>query len=307
MNNTLLHKEKFKHLKNEHATYNLPKAIIFACGATLSVSLMSFFVKLTNSNIGESTQLFFRFAISFIYILVFLGIRKLQGKKTAIKPRQISLHFVRAVSSFLAIFTLFITVRHISLVDAYLLGASNQIFVALFTMLIYKTKYNSKIWLGIACAFFGVTSILKPDMQIFNYSALCGLASGMFTAVSLLSGQQLNKENKIHAIIFNYFLLTFIFSVIIVVFHWQTPNTHELLLLIAIGIFGTMYQDFIMRSLTYAAAYTISPLLYLSVVHSVFLGWIFLGDIPDIFSLIGAVLICGGNIYIIKLSAKASQ
>ena len=69
--------------KNKH--FHLPRAILFSFLSALSFSIMAVFVKLAAPHTTNSMTILFRFGISFLYILIILGIRRLQHKEISLK------------------------------------------------------------------------------------------------------------------------------------------------------------------------------------------------------------------------------
>ena len=104
---------------------------------------------------------------------------------------------------------------------------------------------------------------------------------------------------------FYYFPLTFIISGIFCIFNWRSPDLITILFLVAIGIVGTAYQELLTRALLRASPKIVSPLLYFSVIFSGFLGWFFWGYVPDLFFLVGMILVILGCIFSI-IYAKES-
>ena len=73
-----------KKVMERKSHFHIQKAVIFSIGAAFSFSVMAFFVKLLSPYTNTSMIIFFRFGVSFLYVLVVLGIRNLQNRKISL-------------------------------------------------------------------------------------------------------------------------------------------------------------------------------------------------------------------------------
>ncbi|MGD9107927.1 MAG: DMT family transporter [Gammaproteobacteria bacterium] len=275
---------------------NLKKATIFSLCAALSLSIMASFVKLAAPHIHNNMIIFFRFMISFIYIFSIFLIKKMKKMYFPIKTQHFKLHVLRAIASMMIMLLLYYSLAYIHLVDANLLFMTNPLFVPIFTLLLFHIKTSKKNWLFIISAFIGITLIIKPGHELFNPVSLIALSSGIIAGLTILIIRILSIYDHPHTCMFYYFSLAFLFSGIISIFYWETPNLHTLILLLPIGIFGTCYQEFLIRASQFAQARIVSTLMYTSIIFSGLIGWQVWGEIPDLLSWIGIILVCTGSI-----------
>lgn len=80
----------------------------------------------------------------------------------------------------------------------------------------------------------------------------------------------------------------------------MAPTFDQWLLLLGVGGFYALTQYLIILAYRQASAAQISPFNYTVVVFSGLLGWMFFGNIPDLVSLFGTLLICAGGILSIR-------
>ena len=77
---------------------NIKKAVIFASFGALSYSVMAVLVKLVSAHTTKEMIVFFRFFISFIYLLIVLAHRSLFKKPVSLKTSNLKLHLLRATA-----------------------------------------------------------------------------------------------------------------------------------------------------------------------------------------------------------------
>jgi len=277
------------------------RAIILGVIAALCYSVMSLLVKLLANDTNTSMTVFFRCMVGLFWISFALIFKHLRGKRFTIKTKHFGLHFLRAVTGFAAILTLYYALRHVPLADANSLAMTYPLFIPILGAIFLGTKTNSKNWLALITGFIGIIFIIKPYSNTFNPIALIALITGIALAVVFLCIHELAKRNDDpHTILIYFFILTFILSGILAIFSWETPNLETLIDLLLIGLVGAIYQEFLTRSLSYASPKIVSPLLYLCVVFSGLFDWIFWAHIPDLYFWIGMTLVSFGCIFSIK-------
>ena len=276
---------------------SVKRAVILGIAAAFCYSIMVFLVKLISGRTTESMTVFVRFAVSLFWVVSVLGYKRLRGEYFSLKTKHPGLHLLRACSGFVAIFALYIALKYVPLVDANLLAITYTLFIPLLSFIFLGTKTSIKNWLALGVGFVGIIFILKPCGGVFNPMMLIALIAGLASAVSFLGVHELAKDDGHYTIMFYYFPLTSVLSGIFSIFNWRTPDLMTMLVLVTIGIVGTAYQELLTRALLYASPKIVSPLLYLSVVFSGFLGWLFWGYVPDLFFLLGMILVILGCIF----------
>jgi drug/metabolite transporter (DMT)-like permease len=281
-------------------TKNIRKAVIFALLSAVSLSLMALFVKLASPNTNNNMTVFFRFSISFIYIFIIMVVKKAKGQVFPYKTKHIWLHILRSFLSFATMMLFYYSLKYISLVNGNLLVMTNALFIPILSFLIFRKKTNFSHWGAVIIGFIGVVLVLNPDPATFNSKSLIALGAGFAGALAIMTIRIISKYDLPHTSMFYYFPLAFIMSAIVSIFNWQTPDLDTLILLLCVGIFGTFYQEFLIRASQYAASKIISSLLYTSIVFSGFLGLIFFGEAPSLISVFGIVFVCLGSLLTIK-------
>ncbi|WP_108649482.1 DMT family transporter [Dongshaea marina] len=285
-----------------NTTQNLRKAVLFSLLSAASMSIMVLFVKLAAPHTNNNMTVFFRFAVSFAYILMVILFKKSQGMQFQFKTAHPWLHLFRAIASVSAMMLLYYSLKYISLVDGNLLVMTNALFVPIFAFILYRQRTNTAHWIAVILGFIGVVFVLKPDATLFHPASLIALGAGVMAAIAIMTIRAISQYDPPHTSMLYYFPLAFVISGSISIFDWETPDHHTLMLLLAVGVFGTLYQEFLIRASRYASSKLISSLLYTSIIFSGLFGAIFYKEIPDTLSLIGIVLVLAGSVLTMRFA-----
>lgn len=281
---------------------DINKAVLFSLLAAASMSIMALFVKLAAPHTNNNMTVFFRFTISFIYIAAIIVIKIARGQSFPYKTQHLPLHLFRASVSVATMMLFYYSLRYIPLIDGNLLIMTNALFIPILGIFILKKITGGKHWLAVLLGFIGIALLLKPGHDLFNPLSLIALSAGLASAMAYIAIRAISRYDHPYTSMLYYFPLAFIVSGIISIFHWQTPDLHTSLLLLCVGIFGTFYQEFLIRASRYASSKIISSLMYTSVVFSGLFGFTIFGEIPDILSAIGIVLVFAGCLLTIKFA-----
>lgn len=278
-----------------HHRQHLGKGVLYAIISAFSFAMMSVFVKKIGTDLPTSILIFFRFATSFVLLLPWI----ICNPAFQFKIHQPWRYVTRILSALLALFLMFYALKFIPLVNALLLNNTAPLFVPIIAYLLTGAKTSPKAWLGILIGFVGIALILHPNHQMFSAKSFIALASGMLAALAIVEMRIVSKTSSIIQMLFYYFLTSTIISGIMAAWQWQTPTASIWLLLVGVGIFGTLYQVFATFAYVTAPVRLMSPLMFFVVLFGGLLDWLLWGKIPNVITLIGAVVIIGGSIMVI--------
>ena len=266
-------------------------AVLMVLGA-LVFTAMNTIVKLIGHEVSISTIVFARFALSLVAILPWVLLdRSFQWRLN--DPVKL---FVRVIAALMALVTLFYVVNYLPLTDASLLISTSPLFVPIITGVLLHTRTPKRVWLSILVGFIGVLLVLHPGKELLSVHALIGLSAGVFSAIALVMVRVLTKTNSVKHLLFYYFFISTIFSGVVTVFDWNPLSMHLLLLLLAIGVLGVLYQVFLTIAFRIAPVRLMSPLMFSTVLFGGVADWYFWQHAPDLPTIIGFVVITLGAI-----------
>lgn len=279
---------------------NIKLASLFCITGAFSASIMVLFVKLAAPYTNNSMTIFFRFLISFAYIVIILGYKAVRGNPVSLKVHRLWLHIIRTLFGIGSMLFLYYALRFIPLMDGTLLSMTNPLFIPIIALCIFGIKTKFKVIVAIIVGFLGVILVIRPGYGMVNPHTIYALGSGISAAFAIVLLRELAKKDKPQVIMFYYFLIAAIVGGLIALGDWSTPTPHTMLLLLGVGIFGTFYQECLIRASALAPAPIISVCLYTFVVFSGILDWLVWGLRPDAYTCIGLLIICVSSYFVTK-------
>lgn len=265
---------------------------IYGAIAALAASGMGLFVKLSTSA-SVASLLFARFVLAFPIVLWVI-----YHKKIDIQLGKVPKNLTRSLASILALYAYFYAVQMLPLVNAITLTNTTPLFLPLVVLVWYKLVVSKRRFLATAVGFLGVVILLRPTGDFQLMGSLLGLASGLFGAVALMSVRQLSKSESTETILCYYFLIGAVITFFPAVLDWK-PITDPIqwLYVLLSAVCALIYQFTLTKAFTHAPATKVGTTNYLAVVFGGIYGWTIFGEVPDVWVVIGTVLIvCGAVI-----------
>lgn len=270
------------------------KGIIYIVVAAFGFSVMSLFVKLAG-DLPAFQKAFFRNFIALIFITVIM-LRENIG--FAPKKENIPGLLGRSLCGTLGLLCNFYALGTLNLSDANMLNKLSPFFAIIFSMFLLREKPAAVQMLGVSVAFGGSLLIIKPgfaDAQLIP--ALAGVLGGLGAGAAYTFVRKLGKngENS-KRIVFYFSAFSCLFCLPFLIVRYKSMTFLQTLYLILAGTFACVGQLGITKAYLCAPAKEISVYDYTQIVFAAILGFFVFGDIPDMWSIIGYILICGAGV-----------
>lgn len=270
------------------------QGILYIIMAGLFFAIMTFFVRMAG-NLPTMQKAFFRNAVAAVAAL-FLLARSEEGFK--IKKSSWRDLFLRSFFGTMGLICNFYAVDRLAIADANILNKLSPFFAIIMSYFILKEKANKTEWLCVVVAFIGALFVVKPSMDMQFVNAMIGMLGGFGAGVAYTFVRKLGKAGERGPVIVMCFS---VFSCIVtapfLIIGAKPMSLYQIVMLLLAGAAATGGQLSITKAYTKAPAKEISVFDYSQVVFAAALGLVFLGQIPDIMSIIGYVIIIGSAVF----------
>lgn len=271
------------------------KGILYIVLSAFSFAFMNAFVRLAG-DLPSIQKSFFRNLVALIFAAIVLKRSKIgfSYKKENLKPL-----ILRSTFGTLGILCNFYAIDNLVLADASMLNKMSPFFAILFSYLLLKEKIDWVQAISVAGAFVGSLFIIKPSFHnVELIPALAGFAGGMaagaaYTFVRIL-GQ---KGEKGPFIVFFFSSFSCVTTLPFLIFQYHAMSLTQVIYLLLAGLAAAGGQFAITAAYCYAPAKEISVYDYSQIIFSAILGFFLFGQIPDFYSGLGYIIICGMAIF----------
>ena len=134
-------------------------------------------------------------------------------------------------------------------------------------------------------------------------------ATALFAALRDLAGRKISSA--VPALVAT--LITIIFVMVSAAAmgfafeHWAWPNTWQIALTAAAGLFMMLGHMFTFLAYRNASAQAVAPFYYAFMIWAVVLGFVIFGDVPNAYSFTGMALILASGLGIVFLERRTSR
>lgn len=287
------------HTRTNHPQH-VPTGVFFAMLGSLSFTVMSLFCKLLEDRVSTSMILFARFSTSLLLILPWA----IKYPKQTLTLRQPIKILLRSTLTLLNLACFFYALRYLPLANSLLFLNTSPLFIPLILLLLHQIKTPHKMWIGIILGFVGIVMVLQPSASASIGPSLVGLSSGIIAAAAIITIRFMTKAIPLLQILFYNFFIGTVASSLLLPFAWHPLDGEILLLLLGVGVFGSLY--YFLSTISYAKAPVriTSSLSFLSIILGVCADWIIWHISPDWLSLVGILAVILGGMVTIYYGQK---
>lgn len=269
------------------------KGIFFILCSGFCFALMSFCVRMSG-NLPTMQKAFFRNAIAFLVAVAAL----VRSGERQLFPRGSRLTLLmRSICGSVGLICNFYAIDRLNISDANMLNKLSPFFAILASWLILKEKASIREWLTVFIAFVGALLIIKPSMELTSVYAVVGALGGLGAGIAYTFVRKLGQQGVKGPVVVAFFSG---FSCLIIlpflIMQYRPMELWQWGWLLLTGIAAAGGQLCITKAYTYAPAREIAVYDYVQVIFAALLGYFFLNQIPDGYSILGYVIIISAAI-----------
>ena len=271
--------------------------ILFAVAAYFSFSILDAFQKTAVINHSIFQLLFIKYIFT---LLLSCSEAKRKNNYKFWQSNNVKLQVLRSFFSIIESGCFVLAFRYLSLADVHSVGSLTPVIIVALSALILKENVSPKTWIAIFVGFLGVLIILRPGLSIFDIKSLLPLMAAFFLGLYQVVTRKVSENDSTETSLFYTSLIGFIVMSILAFVYWQPLTLNSYFLFICIGIFFSMGIYFQIIALGKARASIIQPFHYTLIFWAIILGYLVYDDLPDIPTIVGAIIIAASGIYVLR-------
>ena len=271
--------------------------ILFAIFAYFSFSLLD----ATQKTLVIYYSVFQLLLIKYFFVLLLSLIESRRKKNISFyKSKNIKMQIFRSVLSVLESGFFVLSFKYLSLADAHSVGSLAPVIVVALSAIILKERVSTKTWIAIFIGFIGVLIILRPTSSIFDPKALLPLVAAFALGLYQVITKKVSEYDPTEVSLFYTSVVGIIIMSILASSFWKPIDSSSYILFLAIGVFFSLGIYLQIIALSKARASIVQPFHYTLIFWAIILGYIFYDDIPDFFTLIGALVITISGTFVLN-------
>ena len=281
------------------------KGIFYIILAAFGFAFMNLFVKLAG-DLPAIEKSFFRNLVAVFFAFTVMKKEKIPFTIPKGTGKYI---FFRSLFGTIGIFANFYAIGKLYIADASMLNKLSPFFAIIFSYFLLKEKIKLYQFACVLTAFVGALFILRPGFDsVATFPAFIGLLGGMGAGLAYTNVRMATKLGaRGPLIVFCFSVFSCVCAIPFIIFDHQPLTWWQLVSLLMAGLSATLGQFSITAAYTYAPASELSVYDYTQIVFAALLGMIFLGEVPDVISILGFLIICGAGIAMFLIRRKKEK
>ncbi len=210
-------------------------------------------------------------------------------------------------------FTLFyISISQIPLAEATSLFFVSPLFMTIFSKLILKSSIGLQRTFAMLLGFSGTLLIIKPGYGTFNFFMVLPIITALTYSFSMVLAKKTSDKDSHFQQTFHIYLAGIIIGVPLSLSYgwffsdinnsflkpWEVSDIHIILLISVISVVGSLGIICLISAYNIGSPMANAPSEYVILIFSFLIGYIIFREMPDIYSIIGIILIVFSGIYI---------
>lgn len=261
--------------------------------------------KILGGQIGLGQLVLTRFAIQAMLLLPLVWAT---GRTLRLSGRILRLAWVRTVLHIAGIACMFTALQYLPIADAIAIAFVMPFIMLILGHFVLGEEVGPRRIIACAVGFLGTLMVVQPSFLDVGWVAFLPMAVAVIFALFMLTTRQIAKETDPVALqALSGLMATALLIPALVIgsagdipalaLNWSLGDSG--LLLLALGVLGTVAHLLMTWSLRFAPSATLAPMQYLEIPFATIIGYWLFGDLPDGLAAAGIAVTIAAGVYII--------
>jgi drug/metabolite transporter (DMT)-like permease len=236
---------------------------------------------------------FFQFALMLL-LIPRLGIAGLLWTRRPV------VHIGRGLLLMISTYCMITAISIVPLADAYTVTFTAPFLVTILSIPLLKERVGWRRWTAVVVGFAGVLIVFRPVAAPVHWAMLLPLITAFCFALYQILTRKVSYDSRETAFMMLFYLawVGTAVTTAIVPAYWQAVAPGDWAWMIGMGALGATGHLLLIRALTITPASLLSPFIYSQIVWALGIGYLWFGDVPSGWMLIGCTVIVASGLYV---------
>jgi drug/metabolite transporter (DMT)-like permease len=271
--------------------------IVMMLVATLLFTTMDSIAKSLTATYPVQQVIWARYFFQFALMLLLIPRLGVAGLLWTRRP---GVHIARGLLLTISTGCMIVAISIVPLADAYTITFTAPFLVTILSIPLLKERVGWRRWTAVLVGFAGVLIVFRPFAAPVHWAMLLPLiTAGCFALYQILT-RKVSYDSRETAFMMLFYLAwvgTAVMSAIVPAY-WQAVVLGDWALMVGMGALGAAGHLILIRALTIAPASLLSPFIYAQIVWALGIGYVWFGDVPNAWMLIGCTVIVASGLYV---------
>lgn len=273
------------------------RGILFMCLAMLLFTGLDTAAKLVMRDLAPWVAVFFRYAVALVLGAAILFARRGRSGLATHHPGLQVLRGLLLMGSTICNFT---AMQYLQLAQTAAIFFTIPLLVSALSVPLLGEHVGWRRWLAVIAGFIGVIVIMRPGTDSFHWAMFFSLGAALQGALYNIATRKVGGKDSAETSLFLVALVGGAVSLAPAALNWSMPEGWQWLLLLSMGIFGTVGHFLVIEGHRLVPASTLAPFVYSQIIWMTLSGFVVFGDVPDRWTFAGAAVVVASGLYLLQ-------
>lgn len=275
--------------------------ILFMTVGMFFLTVNDALAKLLTDQFSVSQVIAVRAALALLFLVILLGATGRLHHLRVVRPRG------QLARGGLMLFSAFLFTSGLALLPL-AMTISLSFTIALFTVamapLVLGEKVGVRRWTAVLVGFVGVLVIMRPGSEAWTWAVLLPLSAAFFGALRDLITRKISATESTPAIVGVTSAMMMVVFGAISLFDWEPLTWQTFGVFAGCALMVLISQVCLVECFRLAEASLVSPFKYSALLWGTLLGLVIWGEVPEWPVYLGAMILIGSGVYIVRREAR---
>lgn len=272
------------------------RGALWMLASALAFTVMTTLIKFLGDDYPAALQTFYRQAAGLL-VLAPMILRDWRGAFHTTRP---GILFFRSAVGTIAMIMSFYAFQVLPLAEANALSFTRTLWLVPLAFFVLREPLGP-LRIGAALVgFAGVLVMLQPGApgHGFGWGQAAALGAALGFAMTITGMKVMTRDHSPFTLLVWSAVLGLVFALPPALFVWRWPAPVDLMLLAAMGVFGTITQGCYIKGMQIGDAAAMAPIDYTRLVFSAAIGFAIFNEVPTWATIAGAVIVVISTLFI---------
>jgi len=273
---------------------NTTTGILLMVGAIATFTIIDACAKYLVGAVPPMMVVFARYGLSLLYVV---GLMWWTGSLT-FKSRHPWLQILRGLLLFAATLMNFMALQYLRLDQTSAIFFSNPLWVCALSPFLLGERIGPRRWVAVIIGFMGVLLIIRPGADHFHWAMMLSVTVAIAASLYQIITRKIGGRDPALVSLLLPSMVGTALAMPLGVANWYVPAWGLVGLMLLRGFAGGLGHHLLIKAHTLAPAPTLAPFVYTQIIWMIIVGFVVFGDVPDIYTLIGASIVVSSGLYV---------
>jgi drug/metabolite transporter (DMT)-like permease len=233
----------------------------------------------------------------FIFHLALLLPILVAERGVLLRTSRLHLQLARSVCQIGSTVFFFAAIAVLPLATATTIAFAQPLLITALSAPLLGERVGPRRWSAVLIGFIGVVIIVRP-VGVFVFASLLPLATAAASALYQIVTRRVARVDPVRVSLFYTAAGGALAASLAVPFVWQTPDAAGWSLMALTGLLSGSGHFCIIHAYQRAPAAVLAPFTFTQLIGATLLGYLLFGDMPDGWTMLGALIITGSGLYV---------